>query len=213
MNKAHNRYFRMFNSVQTFLDENTALWSTIAILTGLKNELDEIIQRIRMIYDTNHDDSKAITREKNKLKDILCLKASIMAAALAALGEITDNENLKEYAEYSQSKLDKTTENDLFNIVANLINVSRAHLENLTNYGISENLVNELETSLDDTRELAGESRNIKNNVYANIGEADDLINAGRDLLSTKMDKVMTLYKGTQPKFYDLYKRSRVIVN
>lgn len=60
---------------------------------------------------------------------------------------------------------------------------------------------------------MIGEARNVRNVVYANIQHADQLIEAGNLLLRNRLDKIMKVFEVNNPKFYDLYKRSRVLID
>ncbi len=213
MNKKHNRYWTMFNSVQSTLDANSAVWTSIPVITESKNLLDEIIQRIDSIYGTNHDDSTAITRKKNNIKEASNSKISIITSTIAALGDITDNEILKQLGSITKSRLDTLKESEAVNLSNNVIIVAKEKKEDLEPFGISEKVVLEAETSLDDFKHLIGQSRHIRNTVYANIKEADQLFDEGNKLLRNRLDKMMAIFKNTQPKMYDLYMRARVIIN
>jgi hypothetical protein len=203
----------MFGNVQIMLDENSTIWSTIPVINEQKNHFDELIQRIEVVYDNNPDNSKAITREKQSIKEAIYIKASIMAATLYAFAEINDNEALKLYKGMSKSAYERLRETELVTNTQNLVNDVRINLEPLAPFGISESQVTELETSLDDFKGLIGEARNVRNSVFANIKEADQLFDEANDLLRNRLDKLMKIFEVTHPKTFDLYTRARVIVN
>lgn len=213
MNKGHERYFRMFTNVQSVMDTNTTTWVSIPIVSGFKNELDEVIQRIDAIYFDNYDDSKAITRKKDSLRDKLTIKVPVLTASLYVLGELNGDEKLKDYKSFTKSSLKNMKELAMVAVVSSIIKTAREKLEDLAIMGISEAQITEMETTLDDFKHLIGEARNVRNSVYANINEADQLIDAGNQLLRNKVDKVMKVFELTHPNFYDLYTRARSIVN
>lgn len=213
MNKGHERYFRMFGNVQSVMDTNTTTWSTIPIVSGFKNELDEVIQRIDSIYFDNYDDSKAITRKKDRLREKLIIKIPILTSALYVLGDLTDDEKLKEYKSYTKSALKNMKEIAMVAVVTSIIKAARSREELQSGFGISEAQITEMETTLDDFKHLIGEARNVRNTVYANINELETLIDAGNQLLRNKVDKVMKVFELSNPGFYDLYTRARSIVN
>jgi len=97
--------------------------------------------------------------------------------------------------------------------VTAVLKICEDKLDELADFGISEAQITEIETTLDDFKHLIGEARNVRNTVYANINEADQLIDAGNQLLRNKVDKVMKVFELTHSNFYDLYTRARSIVN
>lgn len=213
MNKTHDRYWRMFNNVQTTLDENSSVWTPIPIVTEQKNLLDELIQRIEHVYGTNHADATAITRNKANVKETLITKATILAAALYVYGDMTDNEALKGFKKISKWHLDNMKETELIANTQAIIQAATENTEALAPFAVTESQITELETSLDDFSGLIGQARNVRNNVYANIKEADLLFDEANNLLRNRVDKVMRLFEINNPKFFDLYTRARVIVN
>jgi len=213
MNKEHERYFRMFGNVQSVMDTNTSTWSSIPIVSGFKNELDEVIQRIDGIYGDNQDDSKAITRRKEQHRDNLAIKVPIVTSALFVLGDLTNDEKLKDFNRINKSAINTGREYDVVAKVTAVLKICEDKLDQLADFGISEAQITEIETTLDDFKHLIGEARNVRNTVYANINEADQLIDAGNQLLRNKVDKVMKVFELTHSNFYELYTRARSIVN
>ena len=51
MNKEQTNHRRMFNTTQETLDENTALWNMIPIVVTVKNQFDELLQRIDAVNE------------------------------------------------------------------------------------------------------------------------------------------------------------------
>ncbi len=203
----------MFGNVQSVMDTNTSTWSTIPIVSGFKNELDEVIQRIESIYGDNQDDSKAITRRKEQLRDDLAVKVPIVTGALYVLGGLTSDEKLKDFNRINKSAINNGREYDVVSNVAAVLKACQPNLEKLAGCGISASQITEINTTLDEFKHLIGEARNVRNTVYANINEADQLIEAGNQLLRNKVDKVMKVFELTHPNFYELYTRARTIVN
>ncbi|TAJ15559.1 hypothetical protein DMA11_01305 [Marinilabiliaceae bacterium JC017] len=213
MNKGHTKYYKMMSSVQSTMDENANVWNLVPIAAEIKNELDEIIQRIDAIYGNNHDNSKAITRKKEQLKQVLVSKVPVLAANLYVYGDLNNNEKLKEFGKTTKSLLENMKELDVVGQVSAVLKAAYTNLDSMARFGVSEPQITEIETNLDDYKHLIGEARNVRNMVYANIQHADQLIEAGNQLLRNRLDKIMKVFEINNPKFYDLYKRSRVLID
>ncbi|GEM_PF-997337 len=213
MNKEHIKYFSMFTEVQSTIDASAAIWSPVPAMSVLKNELDEIIQRVEALYGDNFDDSTSITRQKGNYKEVMINKLMILISAVTVLGELNEQEDLLAFKGLSKSDLAGTKELELVNTALAVIKTVRANQEALADMGISEAQITETETSIDDFKQLIGQARQVRNSVYANIKEADQLIDAGNVLLRNKMDKLIKIFALKEPKFFDLYQRARVIIN
>lgn len=138
----------MMNRVQFTLDENANIWNSVPIASEIKKELDEIIQRIDTIYGNSHDDSKAIMRKKEQLKQILVSKVPVLAANLYVYGDLNENEKLKGFGKTTKSLLENMKELDVVAQVSAKLKAAYANLESMENFGVSESQINDIETNL-----------------------------------------------------------------
>ena len=71
----------------------------------------------------------------------------------------------------------------------------------------------DLETSVDDFRELVGQPRLIQSQTNLAKKAVEALVENAMKILNDKMDNVMLQYQFSNPSFYEGYKRARVIVD
>lgn len=211
-NQDQNR-FNMVVAVQRYMDNSTATWTRVPVITRYKNELDTLVVQIDEQTSAGQADSKPLTRDKNQLKEAIALKASILAGALYAYAEESGNTALVEKANIPTSAVTRMRDAEVPAQITSFIATLRAELANLADYGITEDQVVELETSVDDFRPLVGQSRLVQSAGAIAARELGALVQAATTLLDQRLDKVILQFKLSDPGFYEGYNRARVIVD
>jgi len=213
MNKTQTNHMRMFLNTQEILDENTTLWNGIPVLLDVKNNFDELIQRIEETNEKTQPASKAVTASKATVLKALAQKAVSLAGALQAYAAITGNAKLAGEVKLVKSDFDRARETDVEALVAPVIRHARAELENLADYGVAEAMITEVETSLDDFKALIGQPRTIRNQAFAAMNLLEELFDTANDLLKNRLDPLMIRFKYSDTEFYSKYERARTIVD
>ncbi|SFD93798.1 hypothetical protein [Thermophagus xiamenensis] len=213
MNTRQNQLYRMFLNTQSVLDKFTDKWNTVPVMVQVKNQLDELIQRIQNLDQETVADSQVVTVQKDQILEQLAIKVAILSGIIRAYNALNEDTPLPENLNISKTDIIKAREADVESIVAPLIEKVRSNLENLADYGVTEEMINEVETTLDDFKALIGKPREIRNSVFAAINSLDELFDKTSDLLKKSLDGLMLRYQLSDPVFYDEYSRARVIVD
>lgn len=213
MNKIQTNQYRMFLTTQETLDNNSPLWNMIPVLLTVKNDLDELIQRIADVNEKTVSNSKSVTASKEAALNALIQKAVSLSGILQAYAAFTGNVKLAGKVKLTKSDIVKARETDVEALVAPVINEARKELANITDFGASEAMVVELETSLDDFNTHIGQPRTVRNQAYAAITLLDELFDTTNAVVKDKLDKLMIQFKYTQTEFYSEYERARTIVD
>jgi hypothetical protein len=213
MNKTKTNQYRMFLSTQETLDANSPLWNMIPVMLQVKNNLDELIQRIADVNEKTVSNSKSVTASKEIALNGMMQKAVSLSGILQAYAAITDNVKLAGKVKLTKSDIIQARETDVEALVAPLINEARKELANITDFGASEAMVVELETSLDDFKTQIGQPRTVRNQAFAAITLLDELFDTANVVVKDKLDKLMIQFKYTQTEFYSEYERARTIVD
>jgi LysM repeat protein len=213
MNKTQTNHFRMMLNTQGTLDASTTIWNGIPVVLNTKNDLDEIIQRIEETNEKTMPASKAITADKDMVLEGLAQKALVLSGALQAYAAVTGNNVLAEQVKLVKSDLIRARETDVEALVMPVINAARAELANMADYGVTEAMITETETSLDAFKVLIGQPRTIRNQAFAAMDLLDELLDAANVILKNKLDPMMIRFKFTDTEFYSEYERARTIVD
>lgn len=213
MNKLQSNLLRMHKTTQETLDFNSLLWNGIPIFVTTKNQHDELIQRVLQVNEKTSPNSKAVTEDKSKKLVVLSEKVNVVAGILYAFASITDNARLMGQVKITKSDLKNARETDVERMVRPILSEARKYLPELADFMLTEDMIMETETTLDDFNTMIGQPRTIRNQAFAAMTVLEDLFEEINDLVKSKLDKLMIRYEVTHPEFYDEYKRARTIVD
>jgi len=207
-----NRY-QMVLSVQNFLDTNNATWSAIPIMNTFKGNMDDLILGTKEELKSTGKTSKGITIGKNDLKEQISIKTSILSGALSAHASVTGNQNLLSNGSFAKSDIMSMRDVELPERLIYLTDLLTKHLKALADYGVTKAQVTDLKTSVDDFRELVGQPRLTRSQANVAKKAVEELVESALEILNSKLDKVMLQFQFSNTKFYDGYKKARVIVD
>ena len=213
MNKEQSNDFRMFINTQDNLDNNSAKWNVIPIILDVKNDLDEIISRIREKSATKDIGVESVTQRKGQLLKSVALKVSGLSGILQAFAFQNNDMDLLNNIKVNKSDILNMAETEVPAKSKLVISEARERLEQLKRYGITEEMLVEIETSLEELESLIGKPRSIRNSKFANLKDIDELFREGKSLLNNQLDKLMLQFRITDPAFYDSYQTARTIVD
>lgn len=213
MNKTQTNQFRMFLNTQEALDSNSTLWSGIPVMLSTKNSFDELIQRIGDVNEKTVSNSKAVTADKTVTLNNLAAKAVTLSGILQAYAAVTGNVKLAGRIALTKTDIERVRETDVEALITPVIEEARKELANLADYGLTEDMIVETETTLDDFKALIGQPRTVRNQAFAAMTLMEELFDTANDLVKNQLDKLMIRFKFSDTEFYSEYERARTIVD
>lgn len=212
MNKEQGNYFRMFLNTQDLLDRQISSWSGNPKITSYKNDLDELISMISEKSEDAQSDLKVSNRKK-QVKGSLAIKTSSLAGAIQAYAHDAGNYDLVAKVKHSKSDIEQSKDTDVDALVKSVLNIAQQYVEELADYGVTNDLITQILASLVEFNKLIGMPRSILNTKFVKLDSLDLLFRECNDLLRNKLDNIMLMFRELNPEFYDGYERARTIVN
>ncbi len=203
----------MFLNTQEALDSNSTLWSSIPVMLSTKNSFDELIQRIGDVNEKTVSNSKAVTADKAVTLNNLIAKAVTLSGILQAYAAVTGNVKLAGKVALTKTDIERVRETDVEALITPVIEEARKEPANLADYGLTEDMIVETETTLDDFKALIGQPRTVRNQAFAAMTLMEELFDAANDLIKNQLDKLMIRFKFSDTEFYSEYERARTIVD
>lgn len=205
--------FQMVTSVQSFMDTNTVTWFPIAIISGIKTEIDDHVLGIRKNLKESGKSTKGITLDKDELHNNISIKSSILAGALFSYAAKTSNNDLKINSKLTKSDVINLRDIEIPERITLLTDYATTHLGALADYGVSAAQVTDLVTSVDDFRELIGIPRLNQSKTNLENKSAKEILKSVMRILNEELDNVMLQFQISNPIFYAGYEKARVIVD
>jgi hypothetical protein len=213
MTQAQINRGQMIDAVITFMNKNTAKWSTIEIIGMLMSKLNELFEAITEHKEAQNAAKVFIHKNKNEQKRIVADKADILNDTLEAYADIEENAELEYKADKSSSDLYKLRNEDFKTVITETITLLEGNLANMADYGMTEPQVTDLKTSFDNFLVMNGQPRQYRISSKVATESLKELFSKSSKLLDTKLDKLMKRYKNSDPNFYKGYLAARVIVD
>ena len=148
-----NKY-QMARSSQNYLDTNNATWSAIPIINTFKTDLDDQLLGVAEQLKATGVSTKGITISKNELKKQISIKTAVLSGALCARASVSENPDLLSNGSFAKTDVISMRDIELPGRLTGLTDLLTANLKSLKEYGVTKAQVTDLETSIDDFREL-----------------------------------------------------------
>ena len=213
MNDKQENKLTMYEAVVNLLDSNTAKIASLTALTDLltdfKDRVAEIKEKDLLANTAKTGNAAAKASDRTALTE----DAITIAAALFALGSATGDDRLKELAAYNKSKFKSLRDTQLAIDVTNIKNLADANAAQLTGYGITAPMIAALDTKLTAFNASMGARETGADISTAAFGQLELKFKEADALLKEQMDKIMEVFRNSDPQFYNEYKNSREIAD
>lgn len=154
------------------------------------------------------------TTEQKQKEELEMINAVVrVAAALYVYGIDNSNFELTAKADINPSALKNMNQASLQAACTMALALAKEHINNLSDYGVSGADVSDLEKEINDYITLVAAPRSEIVTRSQATSLLKELIKKQMGLLNMKIDKIMVMFKDTQPVFYNEYKSARIIVN
>lgn len=210
MDNKQSSKFKMYQAVAKVCQTNA---TDIATNPAFKAEADEfvaLIPEIRRVNGLIGDDLKPVAITKNQAKDAMVESALDMAKNIKAVGLINKDENLKSIGDVTKSGLSAGKEEDILQRCQRIAKKARTILPALNDRGMDSNLLDELDSLIEDFETKKPEPQSIKKEKTTLIAQLGKLFDRGDDLLELML---LTLpnFKRSNPTFFERFENASVM--
>lgn len=201
----------MYRAVETILDNNTTKTAGITVFATRLTEFKDVVAAIIEKEEKRVNAAKGLTAEKKKQRTAMIEDAAIIAAKIKALAEDTNDERLKQLANYKKSNLKEMRDTQLLPIIQGLINTADSKAAELVNYGVTAVMIANLGTKQGTYNSALGVKEGGFNVKGAALTALRNLFKSADTILKKKIDNLMEGFVKDDNEFYNQYKNARVI--
>jgi phosphate uptake regulator len=203
----------MYEAVNTVMDKNSTIWTPLLVASDLSTKVKSIIVKIQDLRQVQALDTKGITVNKSVVREQLTTATLKLSNALAAYASLNNNYELLGEVNYTPSALNKSRDNILFDIATIIQNKAKLYETELADFLIKPEDITGQQTLIDQYIEAIPEKRVA---VTASKTSTTDLKAQFREmdtLLKENLDRVILLFKSTNPDFVQQYFNARIIID
>jgi len=212
MKKSLINKFKMIDGLLKIIQNWIAIWTmsmpfalAVGELESQKKQIQELMRRHEILKMPSTD-------SKNEQKSLCTLLMSPLCGAASAYATDTHNIELKQKVDFSESELNKGTQIVYAQRMLGLNEIISPLLESLKPYGVTQAMLDEHREASELFVAMLPNSRE-KQKLLKTIGEKmdTDINNVILNIIEARLDKMMLIYKNTQPDFYNQYMNARKI--
>jgi len=211
-NRVKNK-LQMYQAVRRVLQSNNEKWNG---LTAFQNAVIQFSQKVTELESLTYKKSKALvgiksTRDR-KREEVTDMALRVSNCLYAYASHLLD-EKLKAEVKYSPTKLKYAPIATFLQIVNGLINHANDHVEELEDYGINQEFIEDMTLTYMEFVEIANLPRQavisrkvLSHNIKATISDIDDV-------LKDQLDKLIIIFTNDAPSFVFTYDSARTIID
>ena len=213
MNKRIDNKMIMLRDIISFMKQNEAIWNNSAALVAAFYELENLVSQIEQILQTTGNDNSGLTEAKKLQIEALIKKVYELASALFALASKIKDPALKAKVDFTISDLRNMRNNELSKTSKNTLDLGRANLTALTEYGTTEGKLNNLDGQIEQYKSILPARRiSVFEGKTANE-KLKVLLKQALELLTDQIDRLMVPFATDKPDFYSSYLSGRKVVD
>lgn len=214
MNQSQINRKHMVEATLSYLDENAALWQSIAKIGEVKNKLNDVSQAIDEAADVQEQSQVTIGKIKTNLKRTMSIKADILNDIVEVYALMNGDEKLAQQMAGSASDLYKMKNDDMLRRVKTIIDATVERQDDLVaDYGLTAEQVSSLQADYDRFLELNGQPREYRIKSAVATLTLEELFTEANNLLTNQLDNLMKVFKRRNPTFYNGYLKARMVVD
>ena len=213
MNDIQSNKLKMFQAVQTVMDENASIWQDLTIVADVANKVKSIIVDILNIRQVQERDTTGITVNKTVIRDNLIQATVKVIRALVAFATVKKDYVLLGEVNYTKSELEKSRDNILYDR-ARLIHSRAQPLElELLDYFIGTPDITAIDTLAKDFNIAIPEKRAATTVQKTSTSDLKQKFAEADLILYEQLDKLILILEPEHPDFVKQYFIARTIVN
>ncbi len=213
MTKRQSNKLNMYNAVIAFLKGNNEVYASLAVMQTQVTEFESKVQKIINTESIRESIKAGKTmdklKEEKELEDIL----NKVMAALNVYAQLAGNNEIKEETDYSLSDLRKMRDNELLEKGYAIYNKAAGLKTELAAYAVGEDEIESIKTNADEFAEAMGLTGAAGAESKEKTTELKTLFDNADDLLYSKIDKLIEIFKSSNKTFYDGYFNARQIID
>lgn len=213
MNKTLTKDVRMFGTTDECLNLNYSKWAQIPAFVQVKNKLSQNIEILKELNQKKSSSaSNPVTTNKDKIKDLLEVKVEVLKGIVLSYAYANNMSELVKKVELLSKGFTKKRETDIEPNVNSFLELVRELLPQLGDYALTEEMVNDVETTCNQFVVLVGAPRTMIVQGSSANQQIEKLVKDTKNLLNQQLDNLMLRFVSTDVDFYNSYLQSRMIV-
>jgi hypothetical protein len=213
MKRSTANKLNMYESVHAVLTDHQSSWQSIPAFVNAVNTFETKLALLRAGIAEQLSATTGVSLEKKLRTEDLRSRMLIMQNALFLLGRSSGDTLLQERNHSSKTDVIRMTLNEFAARCTELKGDLETHGTQLPEYGVSQQAMDELIPLLSGIDELNNSSRKAIIKRKSITKTIEDLEQELNELLRVELDRLIGVFKESEPQFYHLFESARITIN
>jgi len=203
----------MYKAVKTVVNSNTASWTGLPAFVSVFNTFTEKLVQLETLGYNQAFIALGVGKVKSKKRKEASELVIPISNALKAYAQSVGNESLKQKMNFPPSNLLYKSDFRVNQLISFVIEKAELHLAELGDFGVSQQMLDELNNVHDELRIIFNAPRKaiidrklITTQIKGLVGDLDTMLRRQLDLLAGVL-------KPSELEFFTSYKNARVIID
>lgn len=203
----------MFKTVNGFLDQNNSIWNGMAPLAAAVLQFKQKIVDIDAAAQKQETPVSGATNDKAAARDELEDVLFLACEALGVLAHASSDHDLTALVDVSPSALDRLGDEELGNRATNVLARANALKTQLATMQVTQANLDELAEALQIFQGATAKPRTAVVERMVQTDSLSTLVREAGNILRDQIDRMVNLFRRTNPEFVSGYRSARVVVD
>ena len=203
----------MYRAVQSHLDRNKSMWTSVPAMVTTINDFELLLAEIETYRKLTQENKTGITQQKAAQQALVIAHAYELSSVLYAMAIKKNDAVLAAKVDFTETDLLKKRDNHLVSTCRNILEFATEHLAELIAYQVTADElivlneeINSFAENLTTGRVSVTERKAANEKLKVVFLQVDSL-------LKKQLDRIVVRYRKTEPDFYTNYQSLRRIIN
>jgi len=203
----------MYRAVQSHLDRNKSMWTSVPAMVTTINDFELLLAEIETYRKLTQENKTGITQQKAAQQALVIAHAYELSSVLYAMAIKKNDAVLAAKVDFTETDLLKKRDNHLVSTCRNIVEFATEHLAELIAYQVTADElivlteeINSFAENLTTGRVSVTERKAANEKLKVVFLQVDSL-------LKKQLDRIVVRYRKTEPDFYTNYQSLRRIIN
>jgi hypothetical protein len=203
----------MYRAVQSHLDRNKSMWTSVPAMVTTINDFELLLAEIEACRILTQENKTGITQQKAAQQALVISHAYELSSVLYVMAIKKNDAVLAAKVDFTETDLLKKRDNHLVSTCRNIVEFATEHLAELIAYQVTADElivlteeINSFAENLTTGRVSVTERKAANEKLKVVFLQVDSL-------LKKQLDRIVVRYRKTEPDFYTNYQSLRRIIN
>ena len=209
MERFQENHLSMFKTVDIATEKYATVIDAVLPLKSARTEFKQIIVKMGNAVQKQSTNISGVTEEKKQRRQKMTDKTFVVGQLVSAYAIAKKMTALDAEVNFPVSSLNRMQDDEVGEICSKVYLKAKEHLADLADYGITTAVLSELKELIDNYNSNTQLNKTAINEKSEQTKIIAQLTKEGKALLTNSFDKLMLIFKDSNPEAYNAYVAAR----